>query len=82
MKVIWKKLPSNRTVEYEMVVNDMKVHILSSERCTNLEADKERLIIHKDDQILWSKSVSFYRRHHSDDHPLAALIDELLRKER
>jgi environmental stress-induced protein Ves len=68
--------------QFFFMVDNMKVHILSSERCTNLEDDNERVIIHKDNQILWSKSVSFYRRHHSDDHPLAALIDEFLRKER
>jgi hypothetical protein len=58
------------------MVDKMKVHILSSERCTNIKQDNERVTIHKDDQVLWSKSIAFYRRHHSDDHPLAALIDE------
>lgn len=67
--------------QFFFMVDNMKVHILSSERCSNLEEDNERVIIQKDNQMLWSKTVGFYRRHHSDDHPLAALIDEYLSKQ-
>lgn len=66
--------------QFFFMIDNMKVHILSSIRCTNLEEDSERVMIHKDDEILWSKSVGFYRRNHPDDHPLAALIDQFLAK--
>lgn len=67
--------------QFFFTINNMKVHFLSSEMCVNLKEDSERAIVKKDNEILWSKSVKFYRRYHADEHPLSVLIDEFLGKQ-
>lgn len=48
---------------YYFFIDDLKIHIMSSERIINLSNDQERVKIEKDGYVLWSKCIDFYRRH-------------------
>lgn len=66
--------------QFYVTMDGLPIHFLSSPRALNFSNDAERVQIIKEKHVIWSKSIEFYRRNHSDDHPLAGLIDDYLKK--
>ncbi|MCG7409654.1 hypothetical protein MH117_19805 [Paenibacillus sp. ACRRX] len=63
-------------VHYHFYINGLKVHILGSEQIDNLAEDLERVrLITTQGDVIWSKSLFFYRRHLVTDHPMVQDID-------
>jgi hypothetical protein len=65
---------------FHFFIDNLKVHIMSSESIIDLSNDSERVKIEKDGHVLWSKCIDFYRRHIPSDHPLAVLIYAFIEK--
>lgn len=61
--------------EFHFVISGFKVYVISSASLNNLEEDQDRIIIDREGHILWSKSLTFYRKHLTLDHPYADLMD-------
>jgi hypothetical protein len=60
--------------QFNFFIDGLEVHIMSSEHITNLKSDNERVAIRKENRIIWSKSILFYRRH-TTNLSLITLID-------
>jgi hypothetical protein len=66
--------------EFHFTINSFRVHVISSEEIVDLASDPERIKLEVEGHLLWSKTLQFYRRRISLDHPLADLIDVFLER--
>lgn len=66
---------------FRFYIDNMEIHMMSSEQINNLKKDPERICIEKDGVKIWSKSIHFYRRYTNDTY-LQKLIDDYIKKTR
>lgn len=66
--------------ELHFNINCFKIHVISSESSSDLQKDKDRVMLSRDGYTLWSKTPSSYRSRITLDHPLADLVDVYMQK--
>lgn len=66
--------------EFHFSINSFKVHVISSEKILDLTVDPERVCIRREGHFMCSKTLQFYRKRITLDHPLADLIDVFMEK--
>ena len=64
---------------FRFYIDDLEVHLMSSDQICHLQEDPEHVCIEKDGVEIWSKSIQFYRRYTTDTY-LQKLIDDYLDK--
>lgn len=63
---------------FHFQIDDLKVHVMSYESPTGIGNLNDRVQVLINGSNVWSKTVDFYRRHMSRDHPLTDLVASYL----
>lgn len=61
--------------EFHFAIGGLTVHMITSTFLNQLEEDTDRVMIEREGHTLWSKSLLFYRKHLTPDHPYVELAD-------
>lgn len=61
--------------EFHFIIGGLKVHVISSPTINDLQEDSDRIVLEREDHILWSKTLMFYRKHLTPEHPFVELAD-------
>ncbi|WEG11698.1 hypothetical protein PU629_16320 [Pullulanibacillus sp. KACC 23026] len=69
----------NGFYHFRFYINDLEIHLMSSDQINYLNKDPDRVCIQKDGVKIWSKSIHFYRRYTNNPY-LKKVIDEYIHK--
>ncbi len=67
--------------QFRAIIDGVDLHFLSAKGMMDLKTHSEREQLFIKDTVLWSKTVTFYRRHMDNDHPWIARVDQFLQND-